>query len=80
MLVFLVVMSFSLTGFKTGSEWLVARSSQSEKVVACILSAQENMSQCLLVSSIIREANSSDEELEVDLDRLNEYLKKLRTG
>jgi glucan phosphoethanolaminetransferase (alkaline phosphatase superfamily) len=74
-LVFLVVMSFSVAGSKTGYEWIVTRSLQSEKVVDCILRAQETMSQCLSVSSMIREANSSNEELEMDLDRLNEYFK-----
>jgi hypothetical protein len=69
-------MSFSLAGSKTGSEWLVTRSLQSEKVVECILRAQENMSQCLSISSMIREANSSNDELEIDLERLNEYFKK----
>ena len=74
-LVFLVVMSFSLAGTKTGFEWLITRSSQSEKVVECILRAQENMSQCMSISSIIREADSSDEELKVDMERLHKYFK-----
>jgi len=75
LLVLLVIMSSSLTGTKTGFEWLVTRSSQSEKVVECILRAQENMSQCLSISSIIREADSNDEELEVDMYRLHKYFK-----
>lgn len=74
-LVILVIMSFSLAGTKTGFEWLITRSSQSEKVVECILRAQDNMSQCTSIFSIIREADSSDEELEVDMERLHKYFK-----
>ena len=72
-----MIMSFSFVGVKTGSEWLFTRSSQAESVHKCLLRAQKQVDQCISESSEIREANSKDEELEEDLNRLNNYLNKL---
>jgi hypothetical protein len=78
LVVFLIIMSFSFVGIKTGSEWLITRSLQAESVHECLLRAQKQTEQCISVSSIIREANSKDEELEEDLNRLQNYFNKLK--
>jgi hypothetical protein len=74
---FLIIMSFSITGIKTGSEWIITRSLQSESVYECISRAQMQPKQCVSVSSIIREADTKDKELEEDLNRLQNYFNKL---
>ena len=77
---FVVIMSFSLAGIKSGSEWLVTRSSQSKMVHKCILNAQKKTQKCIAVSSEIREADSNDKELEEDLNQLQKYYYKLNNS
>lgn len=79
-IVFLMIMSFSFVGVKTGSEWLVTRSSQAESVHKCLLRTQKQTDQCISVSSVIREADSKDVELAEDLNRLNNYFYKLNNN
>ena len=74
---FLIIMSFSIAGIKTGSEWLITRSLQSESVHECISRGQMQPERCISVSSIIREADTKDKELEEDLNRLQNYFNKL---
>jgi hypothetical protein len=79
-IVFLMIMSFSFTGVKTGSEWLITRSLQAASVDKCLLKTQEKTEQCIAVSSVIREADSSNEELEEDLNQLQNYFYKLKSS
>ena len=80
MIIFALIMSLSLTGIKSGSEWLSTRSLQSKLVYECILIAQKNVEKCTAVSSIIREADSDDKELEQDLNQLQNYFYKLKNS
>ena len=77
LIVLLIILTFSFTGIKTGSEWLITRSSQSKSVYECILKMQDQMERCISLSSIIRQANSEDKDLKGDLDRLQDYFTKL---
>jgi len=80
MIIFALIMSLSLTGIKSGTEWLSTRSLQSKLVYECILIAQKNVEKCTAVSSIIREADSDDKELEQDLNQLQNYFYKLKNS
>lgn len=75
-LLFIVIMSFSLTGIKTGAEWLGVRSSQSKEIYACILAPEFNVNQCMSAADVIREADSKDKDLENDVNLLRIYFEK----
>lgn len=77
LIVLLIILTFSFTGIKTGSEWLITRSSQSKSVYECMLKMQNQMERCISLSSIIRQANSEDKDLKGDLNRLQDYFTKL---
>ena len=75
-LLFILIMSFSLAGIKTGAEWLNVRSSQSKEIYACIIAPEFSVNQCMSVADVIRETDSKDKDLENDVNLLRIYFEK----
>jgi hypothetical protein len=76
LVIFFLLVSLSVTGLKTGSEWLKIRSLQSEKVYMCLQMSKIYPSQCALVASEIKEAESTTSDLNKDLFMLQNYFMK----
>ena len=76
LVIFFLLVSLSVTGLKTGSEWLKIRSLQSEKVYMCLQMSEIYPSQCALVASEIKEAESTTSDLNKDLFMLQNYFMK----
>lgn len=74
--IFFALMSLSVTGVKTGSEWLKIRSLQSEKVYMCFQMSKIYTSQCALATIEIKEAESTISDLNKDLFMLQNYFIK----
>jgi hypothetical protein len=72
----LVFMTLSLSGLKSGLEWLSVRNIQTETVRACLHSEKLEISPCLNAFKAIEEGESSNQDNATDLRSLTEYLKK----
>lgn len=75
-LIFVLTLSLflSLTGIKTGIEWLATRSSQSDSLYYCLADRKIVIQECLETGSVLREEGTSDEEFEGDLRRMRLYI------
>jgi len=69
----IILTTFSISGIKTGMEWIKVRSLQSTKLYDCILNSKADLEICSNEANIIREANSSNKDLEIDLNMLKKY-------
>jgi len=76
--ILLVVLACSLSGLKTGLEWLSVRSLQTTALYSCIESHGATPDSCLNVARPIEEGDSSDEATSSDLKELSKYLFELR--
>ena len=70
-----ILITFSVSGVKTGMEWIKVRSMQSSKLYECVLDTKRSRELCVYEADIIREADSSNKELIADLIMLEEYFK-----
>lgn len=72
-----LVLVCSLSGLKTGLEWLSVRNLQTSSLWACLESQTTNPVNCLQVAKPIEEGDSNDEATSKDLKDLSTYLIKV---
>ena len=69
------LMLFSISGIKTGFEWLSVRSQQTVTLYSCLEAKPLMVDQCIYFAIPIQEGESSKQATLVDLKRLSKYLK-----
>jgi hypothetical protein len=72
-----LVLVCSLSGLKTGLEWLSVRNLQTSELRACLDSQTVNNLDCIQVAQPIKEGESSDADTLKDLEDLSKYLTKV---
>jgi len=74
---FAFIMLLSLSGIKTGTEWLILRSNQSEALYTCIRNKELAVEKCVNIGSELREEGTSDVDFLADLRKLRLYIEKI---
>ena len=78
-LIFVLTLSMllSLTGVKTGIEWLTTRSSQSDSLYYCLADRKLVIQECMDAGSVLREEGTNDEDFQRDLRRMRFYIESI---
>lgn len=74
--IFICVMFFSLSGLKTGLEWLSIRSQQTLSLYSCLEGGTYLIHDCIDFALPIQEGESSKEDTLQDLRKLTKYLRQ----